>query len=209
MCFSAPASFVASGVLAGIGGASMKIAKGRDRFVAAIPFIFGIQQALEGIVWLLPEGNIWRLGAAYGFLFFAFLFWPVYIPLVFRSLESNVHRKKAMLVFVAVGLFVALFLLVNLLLESISIRIEGGHIVYALLSGTQFVVPIVIAYVFAVCGSLLSSSHHLMRWIGVCLFLFAGISALSSLVAFTSVWCFFSAILSCLLYGYLWQKRTK
>lgn len=85
MCFSAPASFLASVVLCAAGVATCRLARNkRQLLLAAIPLLFGIQQAAEGFVWLsfsYPALEPWRFFFAYLFLFFAFILWPIWVPL--------------------------------------------------------------------------------------------------------------------------------
>jgi hypothetical protein len=70
MCFSANASFAASGVLAAVGAASIRETKTkRGLLYAFIPLIFAIQQFVEGLQWLTRPGA-WSVFLAYGFLFF-------------------------------------------------------------------------------------------------------------------------------------------
>ena len=72
MCFSATASFAASAVLITAGGASLSLAKPHQRLFAAMPLLFGIQQAIEGLQWLQLDKGESSLLAGYGFLFFAY-----------------------------------------------------------------------------------------------------------------------------------------
>ena len=73
MCFSAPASFIASGGLAVLGGVSFVTAKKEDKILAAIPILFAIQQFCEGIQWIYLNSGSSSLIAGYLFLFFAFI----------------------------------------------------------------------------------------------------------------------------------------
>jgi len=53
MCFSATASFVAGTSLSAIGVATIRKAERRSELpFAMIPLLFGIQQLVEGIIWL-------------------------------------------------------------------------------------------------------------------------------------------------------------
>ena len=53
MCFSATASFVAGTTLSTIGVATITKVKQRSELpFALIPLLFGIQQFIEGIIWL-------------------------------------------------------------------------------------------------------------------------------------------------------------
>jgi hypothetical protein len=52
MCFSALASFTAAAGLLGIGTVTVRRAGAARAAYAAIPLLFGIQQLLEGMLWL-------------------------------------------------------------------------------------------------------------------------------------------------------------
>ena len=80
MCFSASASFAASGGLAVLGGASLAIAKKENKLLALVPLMFAVQQGFEGIQWLYLQANTTSMIVGYGFVFFAFLVWPIYVP---------------------------------------------------------------------------------------------------------------------------------
>ena len=79
MCFSAPVSFLASGGLAAIGGATIRrIRKRSEWFLVAIPFLFSIQQLIEGLQWIVPHPSFLSTILGYAFLLFAFLLLPYY-----------------------------------------------------------------------------------------------------------------------------------
>ena len=53
MCFSAAASLAAGGTLSVVGGLTLAKVKNKSELpFASIPLLFGIQQAIEGAVWL-------------------------------------------------------------------------------------------------------------------------------------------------------------
>ena len=53
MCFSAPASFIAGTALTSIGVAALRQTKtGSEIPFAMIPLLFGVQQLIEGVIWL-------------------------------------------------------------------------------------------------------------------------------------------------------------
>ena len=53
MCFSAGASFTAGVVLSAVGVANhRKAKKPSQRLLALIPFLFGLQQVAEGVLWV-------------------------------------------------------------------------------------------------------------------------------------------------------------
>ncbi len=90
MCFSAEVSFIAAAVLLPSGIAAVKRAHRTDpRYVpiAALPILFGLQQAFEGAVWM-SNGNAGlaeQFSLAY--MFFSWLAWPVWAPFSVYFLE--------------------------------------------------------------------------------------------------------------------------
>ena len=58
MCFSATANFVGSGVLGGLGVATLaKVKHRREWMFAALPTMFALHQFTEGFVWLGLDGK--------------------------------------------------------------------------------------------------------------------------------------------------------
>jgi hypothetical protein len=98
MCFSAAASFSVSGILLVAGIATLRQAKERKVVpFALIPLIFSVQQLTEGVLWIAlqnPEYEGWRNAAAYVFMVFAQVVWPVWVPLSVLLLEKEEVRKK-------------------------------------------------------------------------------------------------------------------
>lgn len=109
MCFSAETSF-AAGVILTVAGVVLlkKFYNRKEIFLALIPFFFGIQQLAEGAVWVaLKNGtypNAYSLIPQYIFLFFAYMFWPVWIPLSFGLVEKVLWRQIVMRVLTLMGL---------------------------------------------------------------------------------------------------------
>lgn len=203
MCFSATASFVASGSLAIIGVASLKAADKKHKLLATIPLIFALQQAIEGIQWLLPHPGDISIGIGYAYLFFAFLFWPVYIPLVLSIIDTQ--RAKLMSWFMYLGIITSLYILIQLMMVSFDVQIYNHSIRYLVNIPLQYTGTAI--YLFVVCGSLLASSKPTIRWIGAALFASAFISGFFYFYVFTSIWCFSGALLSSLVYFYIRQQR--
>ena len=114
MCFSATASFVAGTSLSAIGVATIAKAERRSELpFALIPLLFGIQQIIEGVIWLTFRGEVIGLRPAltYAYSMFSHVLWPIYVPFALRFLEHTPWRRKAMLGFQIGGLAVGLYLL--------------------------------------------------------------------------------------------------
>lgn len=205
MCFSATASFAASAGLAAIGAASYRAAPAKRKFLAAIPLLFAVQQAMEGIQWLSAGAGKSNLGAAYVFLFFAFLVWPVFIPSSVFVLDEK--RKKILRWFIVVGAGVSLALLALLATEPLTVRVWKHSIWYDVYA--PFGASAILLYVAVVCGAMLVSSNRMIRFGGILAMISAGVSAFFFFETFTSVWCFFAAILSSLVYLFARSKKEQ
>src|SRR5258708_28244724 len=166
MCFSTTASFVAGGGLSAIGVASLKQARKRDKFIAAIPLLFGIQQILEGLQWMaLNSQQVARI-PLYGFLFFSSVVWPTYIPLTVFLLDKK--RQKITRWFLAMGGALSLYNLWTLLANPASAQITNHSIQYICDILTQYNwVWLSVVYLFVTCASLLISSNRMLRLLGI------------------------------------------
>jgi hypothetical protein len=109
MCFSATASFTAATLLIPAGVASVYKAYQTDRrylALCALPFLFGLQQLFEGLVWIGGQSHdmttIGRYALAY--MFFSWLAWPVWVPVSTYFLEPA-SRKPYYLGFIILGSF--------------------------------------------------------------------------------------------------------
>jgi heme/copper-type cytochrome/quinol oxidase subunit 4 len=205
MCFSATASFVASGGLITIGAATYAVAKKKDKILVAIPLLFGIQQFFEGIQWLHLNRGSTSPWAAYGFLLFALIIWPTYVPAFVLRLEKK--RRKLMVAFVVLGALVSLYFTGLLLLEELRVSERNACVNYAF--DFPFKWTILGLYLLAILGSLFTSSRPMFRAFGIAI---AGMSIFSwwmYKVNFVSVWCFFSAGVSALFFLYVQRKRSK
>jgi len=207
MCFSAAASFGVGGALSATGVKTITSTKKKKYFmVALVPLLFGIQQILEGIQWVSEPGSLLSMYAGYGFLFFAFLLWPTYIPIAVYALESKKKRKKYLQGFVLLGFSISVSLLMMMLLIPLEIQIIDDHIVYAFESNKVSIVALIM-YLIATIGSMWASSIKAVRVFGVIILAFALFSWLIFNTAFVSVWCFYAAVMSVLIYLYLSGRK--
>lgn len=107
MCLSAEVSFVAAAGLVPAGIFSMRQAwRGDRRYLplATLPLLFGLQQFAEGVVWVAGAGQNMELiaSASLFYMFFSWLAWPVWIPVLTFALETP-KRRPLFLAFVIVG----------------------------------------------------------------------------------------------------------
>ncbi len=204
MCFSATASFTAGTVLSAIGAVTLTKTERRSEVpFAIVPLLFGVQQLIEGIVWLTFSTDAPQLakGATYVYSVFSHVLWPIYIPFAFWALEAKPWRRSAMVCFQMIGLAVGLYLLYFIVTRPVVAEIVGMHIAYQ--SPHFFIKPVIVLYVAATCFTGFFSSHAFVKLFGVCTLLsFIGTYAFYA-HALVSVWCFFAAILSVLIFLHL------
>lgn len=203
MCFSAPVSFISSGALLGLGGASLAMAKKEDRILAAIPFLFGIQQAAEGFQWLSINAGSTSLALGYIFLLFAVIFWPIYIPSFVYILDKK--QRNVLKWFIFAGVATSLYYAVLLVSQPLSIHKVNACISYNFYFPWQHIADT--AYLIAVFGPLFASSRPIFRWFGLVVAVTAAIAWIFFAYTFTSVWCFFAAIVSLMFFFYILHKR--
>ena len=203
MCFSPFVSFAASAVLGVIGIATIRHAKSvRAMPFAAIQLLLAIQQCIEGLLWLnllyheqLREQN-WLIQA---YVVFAGIIWPVYVPVCMVLMESKKKRQQVMWGAMLSGFCFALYVLYAIFHIMIVARISNSCILYEhpALPFDRAILPM---YLVATCGAFCISSHRRIRWLGwmtALAFLATYFSYHSYLV---SVWCFFSAVVSGVIY---------
>ena len=97
MCYSATASFIAGGLLTVAGAVTLKrAANSAELPFAAVPLLFGIQQIVEGAIWLSfrYDASEIRNIASYIYTLFAYVLWPIYIPIAIGLTEQFAWRRK-------------------------------------------------------------------------------------------------------------------
>ena len=204
MCFSAPASFVAGTTLCAVGVATLKRTEARTEMpLAMIPLLFGVQQLTEGVVWLTFSHDLPLLKQTMTYLYsgFSHVLWPMYVPFATGVLEAVRWRRKAIFAFEAAGVAVGLYLLYFLVTRPVVAEVVGMHIVYV--SPHFYLIPVMVFYLAATCVSCFFSSHGYVKLFGVLALLSFIAAYLVHVMAAVSIWCFFAAILSLLIYLHL------
>lgn len=206
MCFSASASFIAGAVLLTVGAATVRRASTRaERPYAMIPVLFGIQQLLEGALWLTfpdraPALNTWLTHA---YSFFSHVLWPIYVPLAALALEPARWRRRTLRAIALAGAAVGVYLLAMLIRLPITARVTGQHILYD--SPHFYVLATMALYLVGTCASLMFSSHRRVVAFGIAAFASAVAAYAFYATWFISVWCFFAALLSVIV---AWHFRA-
>jgi hypothetical protein len=212
MCFSATASFTLSAALLPIGGWCLSKAWQGDRHylpLAAFPLAFGLQQAIEGMVWLGWEAQDSALvaAAATGFVFFSHGFWLVWTPFMAWRIETRSRLRALWHLMTVLGLTLGLYFLLPLIQHPdwLTVTVPARSLIYKL----QYLVPSPpiehfgrSLYISLILGPLLlvnQSAVQGLGWLvlGALVIVFWLFSA-----ALVSVWCYFAAVAS-LYVGYL------
>ena len=201
MCFSATASFSAGALLIGIGALTLKSAKHRRELpFAAIPLLFAIQQLSEGVIWLTFSADAPLLNTVmtHVYSFFSHVLWPVYVPVAVLLIEPPGRRRQVLLAFVAAGLAVGVYLLYFLVAFPVVSRPTGQHIEYV--SPHFFAAGAITLYLMSTTLSPIVSTHRTVKVFGVLALLSFGAAYFFYATWFISVWCFFAALLSAVVY---------
>lgn len=204
MCFSATASFTASAALSAIGILTLrKTTTHKEYVLASIPFIFALQQAIEGWIWLslLHGGNeTTRFWLTQLFVSFAGIVWPTAVPLGLYLIEREEGRKRIMTLIVGLGALIALYTLYMMSIAGANAQILNRCIYYSHpVEQTNYVL---LAYIIATCSAFFISSERSLMWLGVVNLAAFYISYELFRGNLVSVWCFFAAIVSGLIYSY-------
>ncbi|XUX00707.1 MAG: DUF6629 family protein [Dehalogenimonas sp.] len=208
MCFSAVTSFVGGTVISGVGIATQREKlKPEQRLFASIPFIFALQQFAEGALWLiLGSGShgVIQDTATKIFLAVALVAWPSVIPLSIYLME-NVKERKAFLIFLIVaGGIVSVFNAYSLVNYQVTAQIQGLHIKYIdNFPSSQGFIPVL--YGVSTIVPLFVSSVKRVWILGLAISISLAVSVIFYTQYVTSVWCFFAALLSVMIF---WIVRT-
>ena len=212
MCFSAGASFAGGVVISAVGITTVrKVRKPTQRLFAGIPLLFGFQQFAEGVLWvtLRSGGHDWLQNAAtYIFLITALVIWPVMIPLSMWFMEEVKKRKKILAGLIVTGGILSLFYAVCLVSYDVAPQINGFHIYYV----DEFPKTLVdIAFVFYLASTILPlfvSSVRRMWLFGILIAVSCLVTGIFFAQYLTSVWCFFAALISIVIYWILSESQA-
>lgn len=135
MCFSATASFGTAALLSCIGALSLyKMPSKKYAMVAAIPLLFALQQAAEGVVWVTLNqsacASLARI-AMQAFVICAWIIWPIWIPLALLIIEPNAICKRMLYMPLVLGVLFSSAINLHLNLDAVTADIVQCHIVYS------------------------------------------------------------------------------
>jgi len=208
MCFSAAASFSAAAVIGSVGVVTLSSAAAKSDHrilaLAAFPALFALQQVVEGLLWLdlaAPQPGALRGVLVHAFQGYAEVFWPTFAPLAALLIEPERWRRILISVCLAIGVALSIYLLVAMIGHPYQASVGEGHIVYR--NDFPYPIGIEVPYVVATTFSLLLSSHRRVQGLALVILFGFGVAYVSFHHAYISVWCFFAAVASVLVYLYV------
>jgi hypothetical protein len=199
MCFSPVGDLVGGTVVAAIGVDACLHVKGRTEYlaIAALPLLLGLHQIDETFVWWGLQG---RVPAGVGrvamwiYLVFALVVLPILVPLLMMLFESPFRRRWRIAPFLVLGVGVSIVLLEAMLVGHPNVRLGAYHLAYTI--GLRHGTAIIGLYVVSTCGPLLASGFRSIVWFGVVNLAAVIVLALLCANGFTSLWCFYAALVS-------------
>lgn len=213
MCFSAIASFGAGTVLTVVGYASIRKVNSPNQYpFAYIPIFFAVQQFAEGALWIIiPGSDHIELEKIYTtiFLVTAQVIWPVWVPLSILLLEKNKVLRRMLSFLTAFGIIVSLFFAWCIITYGTIVRIDGHHISY------EQTYPILFnsigGYFYAMATVLPAFFSSFKK-----IWIFGLVICISYLITkiyydnyLISVWCFFAALISIIVYFAMDEIKSK
>jgi hypothetical protein len=212
MCFSAGASITAGALLTVVGVETLKkVHKPAQLVFASLPLFFAFQQFTEGVLWIAMGragyGGL-QTAATYAFLTLSQMIWPVAVPLSVLLIEEGRIRKKILYALLAIGIFVFLFNLFILIFYKNHAEIIGMHIAYVSNFNIPLGIAAVITYSAVTIAPLFISSIRRMHVLGTIMAVSLLVSLFFYTQCLTSVWCFFAAIISFMVYYIVRDAHT-
>jgi hypothetical protein len=216
MCVSANVSYGSAALLIATGAVTTLGNRSKQQsMIAAIPILFGIQQAAEGIVWQTigqEAASSFSLHQFASFLFvaIAYVVWPSWLPWSLYQIEKNEKRKRILKMIGVMGVGVSL--LAASVLFSVEVKAEpiGHSMGYAFLNMKRWW-PAQIDFLLYDIPTMLPffvSSLRTIKKAGYLVFASMVLTQVINKEASASVWCFFAALISLYIsVNILWLQR--
>jgi len=216
MCFSATASFAAATVLIPAGLYSVRKSCQLDKSYwafAMLPLLFGLQQLIEGRLWLaLQDGRAGEVHyLALGFILFSHVIWLGWVPFSAYLTEVSPKLKRTFLLVAVIGVLFGMSMYVPLLLNEnwLAVSIVKHSIHYQ----PKFIFDvwvsqnlITVIYACILLTPLILSTDPYHRMLGALVFLSGLVTGAFFEWAFVSVWCYFAAIVSLYIFFMIYRS---
>ena len=207
MCFSAPVSFAAAALL-GVTSAALltKVRALTELPLAVVPLLFAAQQAIEGVLWrVVPDGPGHTTALATLFAAIGLIVWPLLIPVAMALVERQTLRRLAILLLVPAGIGVSVNYAAILLVRPYRAWPLGHTLTYV---NNHSISPVMAGlYILCTCLPPLLSGSRILNLFGVIVIAGLAITFLAFYESFISVWCFFAALASLILWKFFHDRR--
>lgn len=199
MCFSPQGDLIGGTVVVVIGIDALLHLKRRFEYapIAVLPIVLGLHELDETFVWWWLQGHVARgvgMAAMWIYLLFALVVLPTLVPLLVLFLTPPSPRRWRLVPFAVLGLIVSIILLEAMLVGHPNVRLGAYHLAYSI--GLRHGVLMIGLYIVAVCGPFLASGFRPMVWFGAVNLVVVIVLALLNASGFTSLWCFYAAMVS-------------
>jgi hypothetical protein len=203
MCFSPGFSFGAGVVLSLMGIATIrKTSSIQQKAFAAIPLIFSSQQIIEGFLWIgltNPEFNYLKIPCTYLFLLIAQVVWPFYLPFSIYRLTKD-PKPGGIIAMTGLSIVIAMFQLYQLAVFRVDATVEYFHIAYQQDYPESPFYFTTIMYLVLTIVPPFFSEYKKIRMLGFTVLFSSLFTQAFFPHNFISVWCFFAAIISGVVY---------
>lgn len=214
MCFSAEVSYGSAALLMVTGAVTTLGNRSSERaMIAAVPFLFGIQQISEGIVWQsMAEGStsFTRYLGAVSFLTFAYIVWPAWMPWSFYFIEPDEKRRRILKGIGIAGIFIAAMAGWVLYSVDVNAYVTGHSVGYAFPNLHRFWPANIEAFLYLTPTVIpfFVSSLKTIKKAGYLIFVSMVIARIINDEAASSIWCLFAALISFYISVHIlwWQK---
>jgi hypothetical protein len=211
MCFSPEASFAGGVIISAVGVTTIKKIHSPAQIVfASIPLFFGIQQIAEGFLWMTLADhdflNIQKI-STYLFLIMAQVIWPSMIPVSIMLMSDKIKRKKILRILSGIGVSLSIYYAFCLLTFNVSPQISGYHILYENDFPQSLSNPAFSVYLIVTITPLFVSGVKRTWLLGILMSLSCLVSVFFFTQYLTSVWCFFAALISGVIFWILSDSK--
>lgn len=207
MCFSAPVSFGAAALLGVTGAATLtKVRAPAELPLACVSLLFAGQQAIEGYLWrIVPNGPAHTTTLATLFAAIGLIVWPLLIPIAVALVECHPLRRLAILLLVPAGIGVSVNYAAILLVRPYRAWPLGHTLTYV---NNHPISPVMLGlYILCVCLPPLLSGSRILNLLGAMVIAGLAITMLAFYESFISVWCFFAALASLIIWRFFQDRR--
>lgn len=213
MCFSSEASFAGGVVLSTIGIITLtKVHKSSQILFACIPLFFGMQQFTEGFLWLALRNHSFldfQKVSTYLFLIMADVVWPIMIPLSVLFMERKGKRKNILIILLYLGFSLSIYYASCLLFLHVEPQIVGYHIQYNTNFPKSMQLFSFCIYLIVTIIPLFVSSIKRTHLLGILMALSCAVTVIFFTQFLISVWCFFAALISAVIFWILRDSKHK